>query len=88
MDERRMPLALVHRENSHDTIQALETLLTSAKNGELIGFAYAAMYIKPIRGYTTDAAGEAYANPTFASGMAMALTKYLLNLLDRGHKCC
>jgi len=85
MAEREPPLKLVHPEISHDTVQALETLLTKAKEGEIIGIAYAAMYEKPVRGYSTDAAGEAYANPTYSSGMVMKLNKYLLELLAQPH---
>lgn len=65
------PFALITKDVSHDTIEALGDLCREAKGGDLIGFAYVAVYRG--RCYTVDAAGEAYRNPTFTRGILRAL---------------
>jgi hypothetical protein len=82
MAEREPLLKLVHPEY-HMTGAGPGNSFNEARKGELIGLAYAAMYEKPVRGYATDAAGEAYGNPTYSS--VMKLNKYLLELLDHPH---
>jgi hypothetical protein len=67
----KSPYVLVPQRVSNDTVEALETLLEQARNGEVIGVAFVAMLKR--RGYIADAAGEAYRNPTFARGMIRAL---------------
>lgn len=56
---------------SEDTVACLQELLFEAKQGQLIGVAFAAMYRR--RKYIVDTTGEAYRNPTFARGMVDAL---------------
>lgn len=73
------PFRLVTRTISHDTIEALSTLLDQAKRGDLIGVAFAAMYNEG--GYLVDAAGEAHKSPTFARGMIKALDDKLREIL-------
>lgn len=75
------PFSLAQRHLSHDTIEALEQLLDEAKRGRVIGLAYVAMYKR--REYVTDAAGEAYRNPTFSRGMVAALDDHLRELVQR-----
>jgi len=70
------PFTLIQDSISHDSVEALQILLSEAKCGDLIGFAFTAMYRK--RNYVVNAAGEAYRNPTFALGMAMVLIDYLM----------
>lgn len=70
------PFTLIPDSISHDSIEALQTLLIEAKNGDLIGLAFTAMYRK--RNYVVNAAGEAHRNPTFALGMVMVLIDYLM----------
>lgn len=72
------PFVLAQDTISHDTVEALQTLLDEAKKGNLIGIAFAAMYTKPTRRYATEAAGEADRNPTFALGTVIVLLYKLL----------
>jgi peptide subunit release factor RF-3 len=65
------PFKLVPDSISHDTIKATRTLANEAENGDLIGFAFTAMYRKG--DYIVNAAGEAYKSPTFAIGMVVIL---------------
>jgi hypothetical protein len=73
------PFKLVAQPISHDSIEALNELLTQAKQGNLIGVAFAAMYEKG--NYSVDVAGEAYKSPTFARGMVKALDDRLRDIL-------
>lgn len=66
---------------STDTVECLEELLSEARRGELIGMAFCAMYRR--RKYAVEATGEAFRNPTFASGMATQLN-VLLSRRARG----
>jgi hypothetical protein len=65
------PFRLVPDEISTDTEEALKQLLDLARQGELIGVAFAGMLRQ--RRYFVNAAGEAHRNPTFARGMVAAL---------------
>lgn len=56
---------------SHDTVEALETLLDKARRGDVIGIAYSVMNKK--RSYLVDSAGELHRNPTFAIGTVVVL---------------
>lgn len=67
-----------------DVIGALEQLLHEARQGHLIGLAYAAMYKR--REYIVDTAGECRRNPTFTRGMVRALDDRLaLSVGSRPH---
>ena len=71
----KTPFVLISDNVSHDTVEALETLLEHAKSGELIGVCFTAMLKR--RGYIVNCAGEAYRNPTFSRGMLCALDDQL-----------
>ena len=62
---------LVPLEISSDTVDALEELLQQARNGEIIGLAFVAMYRR--REYIVHSTGEARRSPTFTRGMLLAL---------------
>lgn len=80
-DDQPEPFRLVPDNISHDTIEALQELLASARAGELIGIAFAAMLKR--RGYIVDSAGEAYRNPTFSRGMIGALDDHFRSRVGR-----
>lgn len=65
------PYQLVPHATIEDVVATLEQLLADAREGQLIGIAFAAMYRK--KEYMVDTAGEASRNPTFARGMLGAL---------------
>lgn len=65
------PFTLIPDNFSHDTSEALEQLLALARNGDLIGIAFAGMMRR--RKYFVNVAGEAFRNPTFARGCVCAL---------------
>lgn len=67
----RPPFILVPDTLSNETVACLEQLLEHAKQGEIIGIAFAAMLKK--RGFIVNSSGEAYRNPTFSRGMIRAL---------------
>lgn len=69
------PFRLVPDAISKDTIKCLEQLLGAAREGHVIGLAYAAMLKR--REYIVNTAGEAHRNPTFARGMVSALDDQL-----------
>ncbi|WKB52293.1 hypothetical protein [Eleftheria terrae] len=77
--KRRPPFTLVRDLHSHDTVKALEQLLEEARQGKVIGIAFAAMCRR--RRFFVSAAGEAHRNPTFARGMVAALDDSLSQLL-------
>jgi len=56
-------------------------MLADAKDGELVGIAFAALYRD--RHYEVDTTGEAHTDPTFARGMVCALYD-LLGRRERG----
>ena len=70
-----MPFRLVKDTVSHDTVEALEELLTLAKQGELTGIAFACS-LRKMR-YITNTAGYCFKNPTFARGMLWSLADEL-----------
>lgn len=74
-----MPYQLVHDYLSRDTVEALETLLSGAKSGDVTGIAFA-VTLKRNR-YITNVAGMAYKNPTFARGMVSTLSDELATLI-------
>lgn len=74
------PFTLAPEPISHDSVEALESLLNDAKKGDLIGVAFTAMYKK--RSYVVNAAGEAHRNPTFSLGMVEVLNDYLLQQIN------
>jgi hypothetical protein len=76
----KKPFELMPDNISHDTVEALKSLLEEAERGEIIGFAFAAMYKG--RDFIVNTAGEAYRSPTFARGMVQALDDHLM---DRVH---
>src|SRR4051794_20372114 len=65
---------------AHDTVAALEKLLTDARAGELIGIAFAAAYSR--RSYATQVTDDLLENPTFARGMVATLDDQLRRLMD------
>lgn len=71
----KKPFQLVPNTLSRDTMEALGELCRQAKDGELIGMAYVALYRGRV--YTVDAAGEAFRNPTFTRGILRALDDML-----------
>ncbi|MGJ7508701.1 hypothetical protein [Variovorax sp. GT1P44] len=74
-----MPYRLIPDNISHDVIEALETLLALAKQGEVTGIAFACT-LKKMR-YITNVAGHCYHNPTFARGMVAFLSDQLAGLV-------
>jgi len=84
--EVKRPFQLVQHPNalSIDTVECLKELLQDARQGDLIGVAFCAMYRR--RKYIVDTTGEAYRNPTFARGMVDALHD-LLGKRARGDDC-
>lgn len=79
---RTPPFVLVPPHISHDTIEVLEELLRDAKNGTLIGIAFAVMYKH--RKYCVDATGETRRNPTWTRGMLLDLDDALSTLSKAG----
>lgn len=71
----RKPFRLVPDDLSHDTIEALQTLLDDARNGDIIGVAFCAMYKR--RNFIVNTAGEAHRNPVFTRGMIACLNDTL-----------
>ena len=71
----KAPYHLVPDTISKDTVKCLEQLLRAARQGQVIGLAYAAMLKR--REYIVNSAGEAHRNPTFARGMVSALDDQL-----------
>jgi hypothetical protein len=74
-----MPYRLIPDDISHDTVEALETLLGLAKEGEVTGIAFACTLRK--RRYITNVAGHCHTNPTFARGMVAFLSDQLAGLV-------
>lgn len=69
------PFRLVPDDLSHDTVAALQSLLDDAKEGRVIGVAFAAMYKR--REFIVNTAGEAHRNPVFTRGMLACLNDTL-----------
>ena len=74
-----MPPRLIPDNISHDTVEALETLLALAKEGEVTGIAFA-VTLKKMR-YITNVAGTCYRNPTYARGCVGFLDDQLAGLV-------
>jgi len=77
------PFLLVPDTVSHDTVECLQVLLDQARQGQVIGIAYAVMLKK--RAYITNTAGEAHRNPTFSRGMVATLDDQLARNVRGGH---
>jgi hypothetical protein len=56
---------------STDTVEVLQELLKQAKDNQVIGIAFAAMYRG--RQFVVNTTGEARRSPTFTRGMLLAL---------------
>lgn len=76
-----MPAELVPDNISHDVVEALETLLDLAKQGEITGIAFACT-MKRMR-YITNVAGYCHRHPTYARGMVAFLSDQLAGLVHR-----
>lgn len=70
-----MPHELVPNRVSHDLIEALETLLEGAQQGQITGIAFAATLRS--RRYITSVAGTCVRNITHSRGMLAALSDEL-----------
>lgn len=68
---------------SHDTIEALESLLEAARAGQITGIACAA-YLKGRR-YTTATTGACDSQPTYALGMIAVLADELRHMVHHRH---
>lgn len=67
---------LVDDNISHETVEALQTLLDKAKRGDIIGLAFTVMNKQ--RSYNANTAGELHRNMTFAVGTLLVLIARLL----------
>jgi hypothetical protein len=76
-----MAAELVPDNISRDVVEALETLLDLAKQGEITGIAFACT-MKRMR-YITNVAGHCYRHPTYARGMVAFLSDQLAGLVHR-----
>jgi len=74
-----MPYRLIPDNISHDTVEALETLLVLAKEGEVTGIAFAVTLRK--QRYITNVAGHCFRHPTFARGAVAFLSDQLATLV-------
>jgi hypothetical protein len=74
-----MPYRLIPDNISHDTVEALQTLLDLAKEGEVTGIAFA-VTLKRQR-YITNVAGHCYRHPTFARGAVAFLSDQLAGIV-------
>lgn len=74
-----MPYRLVPDDISHDVVEALETLLALAKEGEATGIAFVCT-LKKSR-YITNVAGYCYRHPTHSRGMVAFLSDQLAGLV-------
>lgn len=76
------PFHLVPHQISHDTTEALRILYEHAKEGKIIGIAFAAMYVG--RFFVADSAGECHNNPVWTIGMVDILKSKLRTLAAIG----
>lgn len=74
------PFVLANGHPPDDVIKALEYLLKEARDGQLIGIAYGAMFRR--RHYIVSTAGEGRRNPLFALGVVHVLAD---ELVDQAH---
>lgn len=77
----RTPYSLVRDNVSHDTIEAMEQLLQSARQGQTTGIIFGIMLKR--RRYFVNCAGDARRDPTFARGMCNALDDELRQLVQQ-----
>lgn len=75
------PFHLVRTHTSADTVIALSELLRQAKESQIIGVAFAALYKQ--KEYAVNATGEARRSPTFTRGAVLALDDYLEKLVHK-----
>lgn len=75
-----MPYRLVKDSISHDLIEALEVLLEGARQGDVIGIAFACALKQ--RRFITNVAGFCHKNPTFTRGMVSSLDDELAELVQ------
>jgi hypothetical protein len=75
------PLSAPLDRSAKDCVVELRRLLREALRGELIGVAFAAMYVD--RDYSVHAVDEADSSPTFARGMVRALDDHLSERVHR-----
>ena len=75
-----MAYTLVRDAVSHDTIEALEQLLASAKSGQATGLVFGVMMKR--RRYIVNSAGDARSDPTFALGMCSVLASELRAMIN------
>lgn len=73
------PYTLAPDNISHETIEALQQLLKQAESGELVGFAFAAVYKR--RRYIVNSAGSCRSDPTMTRGMVLALDDELRRMV-------
>lgn len=76
-----MPYRLVPDSISHDTVEALQTLLSLAQEGEITGIAFVCTL--PKSRYITNVAGHCYRHPTLARGMTMTLGDEIASLVHQ-----
>lgn len=74
-----MPYKLIPDNISHDVLEALQTLLELAKQGEIRGLAFVCTL--PKARYITNVAGTCHRHPTLARGMVMTLSDQLASLI-------
>jgi len=74
-----MPYRLIPDLLSHDSVEALETLLAYAKEGEVTGVAFVATLKK--QRYITNVAGYCRRHPTHTRGMVAFLGDQLAGLV-------
>lgn len=75
-----MAYVLVRDTVSTDTVEALEQLLTAAREGQIVGLVFGAMLRR--RRYLVNCAGEACRDPTAARGIICALDDELSALVQ------
>lgn len=76
-----MAAELIPDNISHDVVEALETLLDLAKQGEITGIAFACT-MKRMR-YITNVAGYCHRHPTYTRGMISFLSDQVAALVHR-----
>lgn len=76
----KRPFHLTRIPLSHDTVECLELLLNEAKQGKVLGLAYAAMLSN--REFITDSTGECRRNPVFARGLVASLDDDLKQMVN------
>lgn len=75
-----MPYQLVKDTVSRDTVEALQQLLDGAKEGNIVGLAFAAALKN--RRYVTNVAGTCYRDATAARGMVATLDDELAMIIQ------